>query len=155
MSEAGSSWDELIGLSKEQCERSYLMRHTGGTFDQASLRTYSDGTSVYSFYEKGLSFGFLKDGTLDSIDFYNDKTSGGVRAMKTVADSVPLPFGITKQDTGRSLVTKFGEPKEKGGGFNAKIDIWLRWDNFQVDIDNKSWDQAPNSRWSAFTIYRP
>ncbi|GME68269.1 unnamed protein product [[Candida] boidinii] len=124
---------------------------------ESTIRTYKDGSKDYNFYSKGISvFTTISSGqdVVDSIDFYLIQ-SKSTSLMKVVTDDLNLPLDISREDTGQSLVEKFGEPLEKGGGMDkGAMNIWLRWNHFQVEINEKSWNSAQTSKVKSITIFK-
>lgn len=124
---------------------------------ESTIRTYKDGSTDYNFYSKGISVFTTKNGDqdiVDSIDFYLIQTKS-TSLMKVVTDELDLPLNISREDTGQSLVEKFGEPLEKGGGMDkGAMDIWLRWNYLQVEINEKSWNAAQTSKVRSITIFK-
>jgi hypothetical protein len=143
----GDKWYELLGHAEgDSVIVEYLLRH-GIDVKAADVKQFGNGTTVYNFYSHGISLAF-ENKLLDSIDFFvKDKR------FKSVDKSLVLPLGITLETTGKELVEKFKEPLEKGGAMNSKIDIWLRWPNFQIDLDDRSWETAQNAKWNSLTIF--
>ncbi|KAK9373908.1 uncharacterized protein V1513DRAFT_447934 [Lipomyces chichibuensis] len=113
---------------------------------------------------------------LDSLELYNAD-----ERYAPVSESI-LPFkGITHSTTAQQFIQAYGEPTQKGGGLSQSLDIWLRWDPFdslstifpndssgsdrtntatyprqtglEIQIDNRSWDSASNSKWKSLTLY--
>ncbi|CCH43272.1 hypothetical protein BN7_2820 [Wickerhamomyces ciferrii] len=142
-----TDWFGTIGYSKESDEFNSLLKSIKLDLDTAEVREFKDSIS-YNFYKDGLSFTFI-NGILDSIDFFIKD-----RKFKSINDDLELPFEITKNFTGQKFVEKFGEPIEKGGGLNSKLDIWLRWNNLQVEIDEQNWDAAQTANWKSLTIFK-
>ncbi|GME91011.1 hypothetical protein B5S28_g1810 [[Candida] boidinii] len=124
---------------------------------ESTIRTYKDGSTDYNFYSKGISVFTTKgddQDIVDSIDFYLIQTKS-TSLMKVVTDELNLPLNISREDTGQSLVEKFGEPSEKGGGMDkGAMDIWLRWNYLQVEINEKSWNSAQTSKVKSITIFK-
>ncbi|KAK9344552.1 hypothetical protein V1522DRAFT_453062 [Lipomyces starkeyi] len=113
---------------------------------------------------------------LDSLELYN------ADERYAAASASILPFnGIANSTTAQEFIQVYGEPTQKGGGFSQSLDIWLRWDPFdsistiisndgsgsdgpntttstrqtglEIQIDNRSWDSASNSKWKSLTLY--
>ncbi|KAK9493883.1 hypothetical protein V1508DRAFT_438536 [Lipomyces doorenjongii] len=113
---------------------------------------------------------------LDSLELYNAD-----ERYAPASESI-LPFnGLTNSTTAQQFIQAYGEPTAKGGGFSQSFDIWLRWDPFdsistiirndssgpdmtntttstrqtglEIQIDNRSWDSASNSKWKSLTLY--
>ncbi|ODV94790.1 hypothetical protein PACTADRAFT_34543 [Pachysolen tannophilus NRRL Y-2460] len=144
-------WFGLLAKPKQKIEEFLLLKNVD--FKNAVIRRVGDGIT-YILKNDNLSFLFIvnEEGMelLDSIDFYRCRSAYFVDDI----GDLPLPFNISKDDTGASLVAKFGEPLQKGGGFKEKINIWLRWEFLQVEIDNKSWEQGKDAKWVSLTIFK-
>ncbi|ODQ78630.1 hypothetical protein BABINDRAFT_162340 [Babjeviella inositovora NRRL Y-12698] len=138
-------WFEFLGVASASTPAlaSFLSAH-GADLQQLSPKTYPDGVTYYNFKASGISIAFDQKGLLESVDFYRE----------VIPAAMLLPFGISALDTGKTLVKKFGEPTEKGGGFKAKMDIWLRWEFFQVELDERSWEAGDQAQWKALTIFK-
>lgn len=138
-------WLKLIGVSKESEDFIKFISEKGLKLSESEQKSFKN-TTLYNFYNDGISFAFV-DGKLDSIDFYQTD-----KKFKPVNPEF-LPFGITNKATGKDLVNKFGEPIEKGGGLSSRMDIWLRWNQLQVEMDEMSWDSAKDVTWKSITIF--
>lgn len=114
-----------------------------------TTKKYSDGAEYLCFYRHGIALCYLND-ILDSIDFYNYTT--GSSSYSTVGKD-ELPNNITLITTGKEFVSIYGEPREKGGGRQQNMDIWLRWSNMEVVLDSKDWETAQDTTWKTITIY--
>jgi len=139
-------WLSVIGLGPKSQVLNEFLKLKNVDLATAEIKTFKD-TTLYNLYENGLSFAFV-DEKLDSIDFFQKD-----KKFKTV-DSKLLPFGITNTSTGKNLLDIFGEPIEKGGGLNSRMDIWLRWDTLQIELDDQSWDTAKDANWKSITIFK-
>lgn len=141
------TWLELLGCSIESDLWKGKLRDVGVEhWESAMIRRFSSDTILYNYHNEGISLCFVKD-KLDSIDFFwKDQTF-------KPCQFTDLPFDLSRTITARELVEKLGEPEEKGGGINAKMDIWLRWKHLQVEIDERSWEAAHNATCKSFTIF--
>ncbi|KAH3674226.1 hypothetical protein WICMUC_003468 [Wickerhamomyces mucosus] len=138
-------WFSIIGLERFSRELNDFLRAKSVDLEAAEKKIYGS-TTYYNLYQSGISICFVNL-KLDSIDFYQiDKK------FKSVDESL-LPLEVKHTTTGKTLVEKFGEPLEKGGGFNDKMDIWLRWERIQAEINDRSWETAHNSIWKSITIF--
>lgn len=138
-------WIGAIGYLKGSTVFSSFIECKGLDLSRCEEKIFGN-TTLYNLYQDGLSFAFVND-KLDSIDFFQvDKK------FKPVKKEL-LPLGIKKETKGKDLVEIFGEPLEKGGGMSSKMDIWLRWENLQVEIDEISWDSAKDVTWKSITIF--
>lgn len=143
---AEDEWLAVVGLPKGSPDLTRFLKSKGIDLAKGEERIFGD-TTLNNLHEDGISFAFVKD-KLDSIDFFQiDKK------FKPVKEEL-LPFGITETTLGKDLVEKFGEPLEKGGGINTKMDIWLRWGNVQVELDDQSWETAKSAKWKSATIFK-
>lgn len=143
-------WLEIIGLSRTSVRLLGFLESRNIKLDHSEthIKKLPNSTTYYNIYSQGIALCFIND-KIDSIDFYSADPK-----FKSIDESVvTLPFGIEKSYTGKTLVKKFGEPLEKGGGFSQKMDIWMRWDRFQVDIDDRSWETANNAKWKSITLF--
>lgn len=120
-------------------------------------KKFGPSTEYICFYEHGIALCFENE-KLDSIDFYKEDRTN----TSTVDPSFPKYHKVSKEAvpkfipydaTAGQLVEQFGEPLEKGGGLSSKMDIWLRWRGFQVEISNRDWDQAKDVEWASLTIF--
>lgn len=100
------------------------------------------GCQLYNYYDAGLSVTVV-DNRVDSIDFYFANHS--YRPCH-----LPLPYGLRSDLTGAQLVSILGEPLDKGGG---GINIWLRWNGVQIELNDRSWDSAKDATMKALTIF--
>lgn len=117
-------------------------------------RKFGKSTEYRCFYPQGIALCF-ESGKLDSIDFYKEDRSNQTAAESRYnrVDSAVVPEFLGYEATGVDLVTKFGEPLEKGGGMGQKMDIWMRWKGFQVEVPDRNWDTAKDVEWCSLTIY--
>lgn len=141
-----TNWYQVLGKNLDEVQRTLQENFHIELSAAEDIKEYSDGASYYCFYEKGIALCFINE-HLDSIDFYRPAATS---RYKPVSDQL-LPAEIKTNDTGKTLVQRFGEPTQKGAG---RIDIWLRWDSKQleVQIPDRDWDQAKNKTWSSITI---
>ncbi|KAH3672373.1 hypothetical protein WICPIJ_010058 [Wickerhamomyces pijperi] len=141
-------WIDIIGLTTTDPKLLSFLESKGLILDPSQIKKLSNSTLYYNIYNKGIAFCFVND-KLDSIDFYSIDPK-----FQTVDVSL-LPFAemLSRDSTGKDLVEKFGEPLEKGGGFSQKMDIWMRWERFQVEINDKSWETAKDSNWKSITVF--
>lgn len=128
----------LLSLSKDGVKKTIVI--------------YKPSTEYHCYYEEGIALCF-ENKQLDSIDFYRPTDGSSKSKYKPVIDS-RVPSEIGPSSTALQLVEKYGEPLEKGGGMTAKIDIWLRWKGFQVEIPSRDWDAAKDTQWSSFTMFK-
>lgn len=139
-------WNKYLGCELKDLEE--LWKELEVTPDKADVsKTYSDGTLYHCFYELGIALSFVgSQQTFDSIDFY--------KATKPYSpvDAKLLPDGVPHSATAKDLVEMYGEPIEKGGG--GRMDIWLRWSQFQVEIPSGNWDDAKDVQWSSLTYFK-
>lgn len=141
-------WVQIVGKSADDSGFQDILNKLGIELNEKSAENcfISKDGATFDYLSLGLSF-YLIDGKLDSVDFYSISPK-----FSTVKPDL-IPMGVRLEDTGKDLIMKFGEPLEKGGGMNAKMDIWLRWDHLQVEINEKNWDSAASARWSSLTIF--
>ncbi|KAH3664154.1 hypothetical protein OGAPHI_004868 [Ogataea philodendri] len=134
-------WTNLLGtkLSAESLS-------SRGLDLQWATRVDLKDCTIYNFYKDGFSI-VLIDDQIDSIDFF-------LRNRSFTPCKLPLPGGISPEDTGSQLVEKLGEPMEKGGGNSTGIDIWLRWKGIQVELGDRSWDTAKDAPIKSITIFK-
>lgn len=139
-------WLDVLGLPQGSSELASFVESKGIDLANREERRFGN-TTLYNLHQEGISFAFTKD-QLESVDFFQiDKK------FKPVKEEL-LPFGIMNSTLAKDLVEKFGEPLEKGGGINSKMDIWLRWADLQVEIDDQSWESAKDAKWKSITIFK-
>lgn len=136
------SWFDLIGVEIEDEKFIKFVDNLQICMNDAEIKKVGD-SFLYNFYKIGLSMNFINN-KLDSIDFF------GIDSKFNQIDESLLPLDIKLSTTGKNLIELFGEPLEKGGG---SIDIWLRWKNFQIDLNDKNWNYASNATRKSITIF--
>jgi hypothetical protein len=143
------AWDDYLGHKLTDESLKQLWCDLKVEPDMAdSIKIYKDGTTYYCFYNAGLALSFTGDNKVfDSIDFYKNSPP------YSRVDVKYLPESIAYSATAKELVQKFGEPLEKGGGGSSRVDIWLRWPSFQVDIPSCDWDNAKDIEWTSLTYF--
>ncbi|ODQ63586.1 hypothetical protein NADFUDRAFT_53249 [Nadsonia fulvescens var. elongata DSM 6958] len=154
-------WETILGINDTSAEYKGVLTKLCVEVDtDADVITYSDGMTYHCFHKQGIAFAFMKNSDnalfLDSIDFYYPRKSASSIKEKTYAPVSPqfLPSWLKPDTTGKDLLEMFGEPEEKGGGITEqKINIWLRWNNFQVDLDDKNWETGQDSVWNSMTMF--
>jgi hypothetical protein len=142
------NWNQALGKHEDSAEIKQFLESLGITLDDTEeKKTYKDGATYYCFYKLGVALCFTAK-ALSSVDFY--------KLNRRYSDVKPdlLPEGISLTSTGKELVDKFGEPLEKGGGRAKAMDIWLRWNNLEIQINDRDWDTAKNCSWSSLTVFR-
>lgn len=158
-------FSRYFGIMPNSSEYIVLVETLHVSSETPVVKKFGKSTEYHCFYEHGIALCF-EGNILDSIDFYKQdrtvystrpETGGGTvdkkPTYKKVAKSA-IPDFIDYTATGLDLVNKFGEPLEKGGGMSKKMDIWMRWTGFQVDIPDRSWETAKDCEWSSLTIYK-
>lgn len=154
----GTSYEQYFDITKDSKEHHALLKALKLSSLTPVVKLYGIKLEYHCYFSQGLSLCF-ESGKLESIDFYkNQKPS----SSSPVGNSEPyssvkpenLPDFIGFNMTGKQLIEKFGEPVEKGGGLSQKLDIWLRWSGFQVEIGSRDWDAAKDIEWSSLTIFK-
>ena len=163
-----SEYTRFFGITLDSSEYHDLLSTLNLSESTYTPRKFGKSTEYRCFYPQGIALCFESQ-KLDSIDFYKEDRSGNItakedgpkkpeqeeeqkRIYKKVDKSV-VPGSIPYNATAVDLVNKYGEPEEKGGGLSQKMDIWMRWDGFQVDIPNRDWDTAKDTEWCSLTIF--
>lgn len=142
-------WQQVLGKPRESEELRHVYDQFGLT-DPEKIKIYSDGAEYHCFFKVGVAICFMKD-RVDSVDFYKHD-----KMYATVSSSL-LPSGITPEMTGEEFVETYGEPSEKAGGFQQRMDIWLRWSDacIQVEFQERDWDTLHKKPWSSLTLFNP
>lgn len=155
-------YNQFFGI-QDGSEKYHLLKSTLKVTDVTPhIKKFGTSTVYQCFFDQGVSLCF-ENSKLDSIDFYKQsqptpsstslqKESSGQTRYGPVDKDV-IPDFIDYESTGLDLVNKFGEPSEKGGGMSSKLDIWLRFTGFQVELPDRNWDTAKDSQWASLTIF--
>ncbi|KAG7877881.1 hypothetical protein KL905_001147 [Ogataea polymorpha] len=133
-------WISLLGSELEPA----LLQKVGLDIKNSTKVVLKD-CEIYNFYDAGVSF-VIVNNKIDSIDFFFRNKS--FRPCQLV-----LPYNLDSEFTGSRLLEVLGEPLEKGGGTSSNINIWLRWKNLQIELDDKSWETAKDALIKSITIF--
>eukprot|EP00742_Colponemidia_sp_Colp-10_P011237 GILJ01012460.1.p1 GENE.GILJ01012460.1~~GILJ01012460.1.p1 ORF type:complete len:247 (-),score=15.86 GILJ01012460.1:155-895(-) len=135
-----SDWYRYIGATKQDV--SDLFENLGGV---TSSKTMKDHEYV-NIHNRGVSFCF-QHGRLESIIFYNHNVD------KFHKFEGHLPHDLSLDDTNVQVVTKLGEPSDKGGGV---LPVWIAYEvlGVQIDFISRSWEDQ-NNPISHITIFSP
>ncbi|KAG7851265.1 hypothetical protein KL941_000934 [Ogataea angusta] len=133
-------WISLLGKNIEPV----LLQRFGLDINSATKVVLRD-CELYNFYDAGVSFVIINN-KVDSIDFF-------FRNKSFTPCQLALPYELDSGFSGKCLLEVLGEPSEKGGGTSSNINIWLRWKNLQVELDDKSWETAKDALMKSLTIF--
>ncbi|KAG7733256.1 hypothetical protein KL948_001759 [Ogataea haglerorum] len=133
-------WKSLLGSEFEPV----LLQRVGLDIKNSTKVILKD-CEIYNFYDDGVSFVIISN-KIHSIDFF-------FRNKSFRPCQLALPYDLDSEFSGRRLLEVLGEPLEKGGGTSANINIWLRWKNLQVELDDKSWETAKDALVKSITIF--
>lgn len=152
-----ASYAQFFGIKPDSPEYTELLQtlNLSDSVCKPVTRKFGKSTEYRCFYTHGIALCF-ENCNLDSIDFYKEDRSNQAATENRYSrvDSAVVPEFIGYEATGVDLVNKFGEPLEKGGGMGQKMDIWMRWNGFQVEVPDRNWDTAKDAQWCSLTIYQ-
>jgi hypothetical protein len=154
----GISYEQYFDITKDSEEHHTLLKVLKLSKLTPVVKSYGTKLEYHCYFLQGLSLCF-ESNKLESIDFYKNQEPSssspiGNSKLYSSVERESLPDFIDFDMTGKQLIEKFGEPVEKGGGLSQKLDIWLRWSGFQVEIRSRDWDAAKDIEWNSLTIFR-
>lgn len=152
------NYNRYFDVTKDSKEHHNLLKDLNILNLDPVIKNYGSKLEYHCYFLQGLSLCF-ESSKLESIDFYKKQDQSMLSSVKNnvLYSSVKrsnLPEFIEYNMTGKDLIEKFGEPVEKGGGMSQKMNIWLRWPDFQVEIESRDWDAAKDIEWSSLTIFK-